>query len=288
MKLISFQHKDAESYGVVNGRGIVDCKRRLGSEFPDLCSVLRKGAPDRLREFISQPADHKETEVEILPPILAPHNVFGIGGNYKGHLKEAGVPVPKYPILFNRYCGSHVGSGQTLLRPPESIQFDFEGELAVVIGTSGRRIPVERALDHVAGYANYNDGTIRDWQFHTDQHTAGKSFARSGGFGPWLVTTDEIPDPSALTLVTRLNGQQMQHAPTSDLVFGVPELIAYLSVITTLEPGDVIITGTPTGVGIFRKPPVWLKPGDILDVEISGLGILRCPVADEIVQGVPS
>ena len=282
MKLVSFKHQDVASYGFVTGSGIVDCGRRLGAQYADLRAVLTQGGLSRMRDLAREAADYQTEEIEFLPVIPNPGKIIGIGGNYRGHLAEANIEPPKYPMVFTRFNDGQVGSGQPILRPPESIQFDFEGELAFVIGTTARRVPVERALDYVAGYANYNDGSIRDWQFHTTQYTVGKSFAKSGAFGPWLVTTDEIPDPSALTLVSRLNGEEMQHAPTSDLLFGVPELIGYLSIFTTLDPGDVVITGTPSGVAIFRKPPPWLKQGDVVEVEISGLGVLRNPVADEM------
>ena len=184
-------------------------------------------------------------------------------------------------MIFARYPDSQVGHGQPMLRPRESVQLDFEGELAVVIGKVARRVPAARALDYVAGYSCYNDGSIRDWQRHTSQFTPGKTFPGTGGFGPWLVTTDEIPDPAKLTYETRLNGQVMQKAPLSDLVFDVPALVAYCSIFTTLNPGDVIVTGTTGGVGAFRKPPLWMKPGDVVEVEISGIGTLRNTIADE-------
>jgi 2-keto-4-pentenoate hydratase/2-oxohepta-3-ene-1,7-dioic acid hydratase in catechol pathway len=282
MKVSSYLAAGAASYGVVNGTGIIDGKGRLGKDFPDLLSVLQQGALNRLRDIAGEAADYDIVDVEFLPVIPKPGKIIGIGGNYREHVLEANVEMPQHPMIFTRFSEGHVGSGQPMLRPPESEQFDFEAELAFIIGKGGRRIPVEKALDHVAGYANYNDGSIRDWQFHTSQYTVGKSFYRSGAFGPYLVTTDEIPDPSVLTLESRLNGEVMQHASTSDLMFSVPELIAYISSFTILEPGDVVITGTPSGVGIFRKPPVWMKPGDVIEIELTGLGILRNPIADEV------
>ena len=207
--------------------------------------------------------------------------IFCIGINYASHIAETGRPVPEKPVVFMRYANSQVGAGQPIIQPLESEQLDFEGELAVIIGRRGRRIPNAEALDYVAGYACYNDGSIRDFQRHSSQFGPGKNFPSTGAFGPWLVTSDEIPDPSALTLVTRLNGQVMQQAPISDLVFDVPALVAYCSSFTELVPGDVIVTGTTGGVGLFRQPPVWMKQGDVVEVEISGVGVLSNPVHSE-------
>jgi 2-keto-4-pentenoate hydratase/2-oxohepta-3-ene-1,7-dioic acid hydratase in catechol pathway len=168
-----------------------------------------------------------------------------------------------------------------LVRPKVSHSFDFEGELAVIIGSTGRHITAQRALEHVAGYSCYNEGSIRDWQRHTSQFFAGKTFDRSGSFGPWMVTTDEIPDPSRLTLETRLNGQVVQHTTTDLMITGIPRLIEYVSTILPLVPGDVIVTGTPGGVGAKRTPPLWMKPGDVVEVEVSAIGVLRNGVVGE-------
>jgi 2-keto-4-pentenoate hydratase/2-oxohepta-3-ene-1,7-dioic acid hydratase in catechol pathway len=220
-------------------------------------------------------------EIEYLPPITDPAKIVCIGLNYKTHIEETGRPAPEYPILFPRYSDSHVGNGQPMVRPKVSEKFDFEGELAFVIGKEGRHVPEADALTYVAGYSCYNDGSIRDYQRHTSQFMPGKTFWHSGAFGPWLVTTDELPDPGAMTLVTRLNGEEMQRTGTDDLLFGVPELIAYMSSIAPLQPGDVISTGTTGGVGFSRKPPVWMKAGDTIEVEISGIGTLSNPIIDE-------
>ena len=202
-----------------------------------------------------------------------------VGINYMPHIKEMGRERPERPVLFVRFGDSIVGHGQPLLKPRESEQFDYEGELAVVIGKRARRVSRERALDYVAGYSCFNDGSVRDYQRHSPQFTPGKNFHASGAFGPWLVTADEIPDPRKLTLTTRLNGAVMQHESVGELCFDVPQLIEYCSTWTQLEPGDVIVTGTPGGVGAGRKPPVWMKPGDTVEVEISGIGTLRNPVS---------
>ena len=279
MKLVSFRRDGKASYGVVVDGGIVDAGRRLGASAPDLRSAL--GSLDKLKALAGEAADYPLDGVDFLPVIPNPDKIICIGINYLTHVKETGRPLPEYPMIFTRFPNSQVGHGQPMVRPPESERFDYEGELALVIGTAGRRIPASRALEHIAGYACYNDGSIRDWQRHTVQYTPGKNFERSGAFGPWLVTADEIPDPAALQLTTRLNGQVMQEAPTSDLIFDIPALIAYVSTFTTLYPGDVISTGTTGGVGAFREPPVWMKPGDTVEIEISGIGVLRNPIIDD-------
>jgi len=219
--------------------------------------------------------------ITLLPVITNPRKILCVGINYASHIAETGRETPTHPMLFPRYAASQVAHGAPMLRPPESEKFDFEGELAVVIGKPGRRISTQSAFEHIAGYSCYNDGTIRDWQRHSTQFMPGKTWPGTGAFGPWLVTTDEISDPSTLELTTRLNGEVMQHAPISDLVFDIPKLIEYCSTFVLLETGDVIITGTTGGVGAFRKPPVWMKDGDLIEVEISSIGTLANPVKDE-------
>jgi 2-keto-4-pentenoate hydratase/2-oxohepta-3-ene-1,7-dioic acid hydratase in catechol pathway len=279
MKLVSYRAGGAASYGVVTEDGVIDAGRRLGREFPDLRSAL--AAPDRLAALADAAPDHRLDAVTLLPVIPNPDKIICVGVNYKTHLKETGREQPAHPMLFARFANSQVGHGEPMLRPPESERFDFEGELAVIIGKPGRRIQAARAFEHVAGYACYNDGSIRDWQRHTVQFTPGKNFRATGAFGPWIVTADALPDPAAQTLTTRLNGAVMQQAPISDLVFDIPALIAYCSVFTDLAAGDVIVTGTTGGVGAFRDPPVWMKPGDTVEVEITGIGVLSNPIADD-------
>lgn len=217
-----------------------------------------------------------------LPPVPAPTRILCIGVNYAAHAAESDRPSgSSYPTVFTRFPSSFVGHGESIIRPRVSDRFDYEGELVAVVGRTGRYIPRERALDYIAGYSCCNDGTLRDYQRHTTQFIPGKTFDRSGSFGPWIVTADELGDPSTLTLTTTLNGEQMQHAPTSDLIHDVPALVAYCSEFTTLEPGDLIVTGTPGGVGYARTPPVFMVPGDVVEVTISGIGTLRNTVADE-------
>jgi len=280
MKIASFMAGPTASYGIVTDAGIIDAGRRL-SRYPTLRALLAGEAFDELRALQREKVDYALSAVQLLPTIPNPDKIFCIGVNYATHLAESGHPTPPHPMIFTRFANSQVGAGQSMIRPLESERFDYEGEMAVIIGKRGRRIPRGDALSHVAGYACYNDGSIRDWQRHTSQFTPGKNFAGTGAFGPWMVTTDDIPDISAQTLVTRVNGVEVQRAPISDLVFDVATLIAYCSTFSELVPGDVIVTGTTGGVGAYRNPPLWLKGGDVVEVEISGIGVLRNPVIDE-------
>ena len=283
MKLASFITGARASYGIVHSEGIVDLGARLGTRYPDLRSLL--AAEDGLaeaRECATQRPDLRAGDVRFLPVIPNAGKIWCIGVNYADHLAETKIARAAHPTVFMRYAQSQVGHLEPLQLPPESQQFDFEGEVALVIGRGGRRIPAERAWEHIAGYACYNDGSMRDWQFHTTQWAPGKNFAASGGFGPWMTTADEL-DPRAqpLTLTTRLNGEVVQHADTNSLIFSIPEIVAYCSTLLPLDPGDVIVTGTPGGVGMAREPKLFMKPGDVVEVEVSGVGVLRNAVAGE-------
>ncbi len=283
MKLLSFSRGGRSGYGVVVEQGIADLGARYSERWPTLSAVIRAGALDQLRELASGlSCDFQVDEVRFLPPILDPGRIICVGLNYKSHIEETGRQMPSYPTLFTRFPDSHVAHREAIIRPAVSEQHDFEGELAVIIGRRGRYIPATRALQHVAGYSCYNDGSIRDFQAHTSQFTPGKNFWRSGAFGPWMVTADEIPDPGQLRLETRLNGRVMQSAPTSDLMFDVPTLVEYISTVFPLNPGDVISTGTTGGVGKARKPPVFMRAGDRIEVELSGIGTLSNRVEDEV------
>jgi 2-keto-4-pentenoate hydratase/2-oxohepta-3-ene-1,7-dioic acid hydratase in catechol pathway len=283
VRIASFRHRGRPSYGVVRAGGIVDAGRKLGVELPDLRSVLAADAIDELHALAADAEpDLALAEVELLPVITHPDKILCVGINYRPHVEETGRDAPEHPVLFTRFPGSQVGHGRPLVRPSVSHRFDYEGELAVIIGRRGRHIAPEGALRHVAGYSCFNDGSVRDFQRHSSQFTAGKNFARSGGFGPWLTTADEIGDPARLTLETRLNGAVMQSADVADLIFDVPALIGYCSTFAELLPGDVIVTGTPGGVGYVRKPPVYLQPGDVVEVDIPGVGVLRNGVVDEV------
>jgi 2-keto-4-pentenoate hydratase/2-oxohepta-3-ene-1,7-dioic acid hydratase in catechol pathway len=283
MKLLSFVADGHPSYGALKENGVVDLGARLGREG---CPTLRKlleadRLADAARIVVSSDCDHPLNKISFAPVIPDPDKIVCVGLNYRDHVAEVGRDVTEKPALFARFACSQVGHEQPLVKPKVSDHFDYEGELAVVIGKTGRHIPASRALEHVAGYACYNEGSIRDWQRHTSQFLAGKTFAASGSFGPWLVTTDEIPDPSALTLQTRLNGKVVQNTSTDLMITAVPELVAYISTICPLVPGDVIVAGTPGGVGLKRTPPLWMRPGDTVEVEISGIGTLRNSVIAE-------
>jgi len=222
-------------------------------------------------------------KVELLPPVPNPGKIICVGLNYVDHSLESGFTVPDYPTIFTRFASSLIGSGASIIRPVVSTQLDYEGEMVAVIGAAGRHIAENRALDHVAGYSIFNDASVRDYQRKSPQWTIGKNFDSTGAFGPYFVTADEIPPGGkGLRIQTRLNGGTVQDASTDDMVFSVAQLISILSEAITLSPGDIIVSGTPAGVGMARKPPLFMKHGDICEVEIEGLGILRNTVEDEL------
>ncbi|NIF78373.1 5-carboxymethyl-2-hydroxymuconate isomerase [Paraburkholderia sp. Cy-641] len=281
MKLASFRVDGRASYGVVEEDRIIDVAPISSEVGATLRHALALGRLPDIARWALESTEHLPLDqVDMLPVISDPGKILCVGINYHAHVKETGRALPSHPMIFTRFADSQCGHLGALVCPPESTQLDFEGELAVVIGREAHRVPSAYALEYVAGYACYNDGSIRDWQRHTTQFTPGKNFPSTGAFGPWLVTADEIPDPSNLALTTRLNGTVMQRANTSDLIFGIAELIEYCSSFTPLRPGDVIITGTPGGVGAFREPPVWLKKGDTIEIEISQIGTLVNTVAN--------
>ncbi|MBB4860317.1 2-keto-4-pentenoate hydratase/2-oxohepta-3-ene-1,7-dioic acid hydratase in catechol pathway [Novosphingobium chloroacetimidivorans] len=226
-------------------------------------------------------ASYPIVSVELLPVIPNPGKILCIGLNYATHVAETGREQKEYPAVFTRWADTLVAAGQPLVRPRESTKFDYEGELALVIGKPGRRISRDDAMAHIAGYAVFNDGSVRDWQQHNIQFTPGKNFPDTGGFGPELVTPDEVDDVTALRVQTRLNGQLVQDQPISDLIWDIPFLVSYCSTFTHLDPGDVILTGTPGGVGAKRKPPLFMKEGDTVVVTIDTIGSLTNPIVDE-------
>lgn len=283
MRLVSFVVDGRSSWGAVVDGGVVDLGRRFAGEgLVTLRGFLEKGDMAAARAVVAAAtADHALDAVELAPVVPDPDKIVCVGMNYRDHVAETGRSVTEKPSLFARYAGSQVGHGAAMIRPKVSDQFDFEGELAVVIGKACRHVSEEDALSVVAGYACYNDGSVRDWQRHTTQFLPGKTFAGTGAFGPWMVTADEIPDPSTLTLETRLNGEVVQHTTTDLMIATIPQVIAYMSTVLPLLPGDVIVSGTPGGVGAKRTPPLWMKAGDVVEVEISKIGILANPIADE-------
>jgi acylpyruvate hydrolase len=283
MKFASFRAGDGR-----NGYGVVDRDQ-----------IFELGAPDRLtlKDFLALPAStaaaalHAAAQtapialasVRLAPVIERPGKIVCLGLNYAEHAREGGSEIPDYPVLFMRAASSLVGHGDAIIRPLASEKLDYEAELAVVIGRRGRHIKESEALDFVAGYTAFNDASVRDYQRRTAQWTAGKNFDGTGALGPFLVTPDELPPGAAgLTIESRLNGRVMQRANTNDMIFNVPRTIAILSEIMTLEPGDVIAMGTPPGVGHARKPPVWMRDGDVVEIEIERIGVLRNPIRDEL------
>ena len=276
MKLLSFAVDGKEWFGAVSGNGVVTLNERI--EQPNLRTALAAGTMAAMRKAAEATPDRKLADIKFLPVIPQPQKILCAGINYRSHAAETGRALPKQPSMFIRFADTLVGHDGAMIRPKVSDHFDFEGELAVVIGKGGRHIAAKRALDHVAGYTCFVDGSVRDFQAFSV--TSGKNFPCTGPLGPWLVTTDEVPDPGRLTLTTRLNGAQVQHATTDQLIYSIPQIIAFCSDFTELHPGDVIATGTPEGVGHSRKPPLWMKPGDVLEVEISGVGTLRTHIVD--------
>lgn len=282
MKFFSYRDQNEERFGAICGEGdAVDLTALTG--FRNLGEALRSAGPRALME-LAQTA--KPTialsQVELRPAVADPSRILCVGLNYEEHRVETGRARTAQPTIFLRLPSSQVGHLHPLVVPRELPEgLDYEGEIAIVIGKPGRRIPATQAWKHVFGYAPYNDGSARSWQGHSTQWTAGKNFPSTGAFGPFVVTADELGDNPTLTLTTRVNGHVMQHADTSMLIFSIPELVSYISMFTMLDPGDVIVTGTPGGIGIKRSPPVLLRAGDMVEVEVSGVGLLRNPVASE-------
>jgi len=279
MKLISYQLNGTDSYGAVTGDRadrVVDLRQIFGERAADLKALIAAGLLAEAAAAVGQAsATLALSELQLLPVIPNPGKIVCVGLNYGEHVRETGREITEQPTLFLRVAESQLAHGEDIVLPPESTRLDYEGEIAVVIGRGGRRIAEADAWEHIVGYACYNDGSIRDWQTATPQWTAGKNFWRTGGFGPWMVTRDEIADGRVMTLVTRLNGQEMQRTTTDKLIHSIPRQIAHISAFTPLAAGDVIVTGTPGGVGAKRNPPVWMKPGDIVEIEVDAIGVLR-------------
>ena len=276
MRFVSYEYREGVKLGAVIDDGIID----LSDAGESLKSVLATGPLDNLIKVAERRQPSVALDHVVLHQVVPDAGrVICVGKNYHDHAKEMGGEAPVQPNLFMRTPQSLVGHQQSVVKPKVSDQYDYEGELAVIIGRGGRHIPTEKALAFVAGYSCFLDGSVRDFQKHS--FTAGKNFDSSGACGPWLVPAQEIADPQALRLVTRVNGEVLQDASTGDMIHSVASLIAYISQFTHLEPGDVIVTGTPAGVGAGRTPPLWLKPGDQVEVEIEAIGVLANTVKAE-------
>lgn len=282
MKLISFLHHGAPAYGAVIGDDVLDLTPILGAQAPDLKTLLAKNLVGAAAQAVQA---HKPTlkfaQLTLLPVIPNPGNIFCIGLNYGEHVRETGREVTETPVIFLRLADSQVAHGQDILRPAESHRLDYEAEIAVIIGEGGRRIREEDAWKHIAGYSCYNDGSVRDWQVATSQWTPGKNFYKTGGFGPWMVTSDEIAPGQVMRLQTVLNGQVLQDTTTDKMIHSIPRQIAYISTFIPLSPGDVIVTGTPGGVGNKRNPQIFMKPGDVCEIVVDAIGTLRNGIRDD-------
>jgi 2-keto-4-pentenoate hydratase/2-oxohepta-3-ene-1,7-dioic acid hydratase in catechol pathway len=287
MRLLSFSHAGTESWGAVSGQGVIDLGKALGGKCPGLQDFIASPDYARRDEIVRGRApDHNLSDIRFLPVIPRPEKIVCLVRNYMDHHQEvlaAGLQreLSKFPPIFLRVWRSQVGHGESIVRPKVSHELDWEAELAVIIGKGGRHIAEKDAYSHIAGYSCYNDVSVREWQFHAKQIAAGKNFVGTGPFGPWMVTADEIPDPENLKLELRINGKTEQSSYTRHLIFKIPTIISYCSTIFDLAPGDVLVTGTPAGVGWSRKPPQFLKAGDEVEVEIEKIGVLRNPVIDE-------
>lgn len=280
MKFISFTYNNEKKFGLVTEDGVVDLTSKTDAK--DLKNAIELNLLHGFKQYENEDADYQLEDVKLLPVIENPDKIFCAGVNYDEHRLETNRDVTANPTIFFRVAQSQIAHNDPMLIPLESEKLDYEGEIAIVISKEGRRIAEEDAYDYIAGYSIYNDGTIRDYQLHTSQWGPGKNFEYTGAFGPWLVTKDEISNDDTLSIETRLNGQVMQKADTTLLLFSIPELIAYCSTFVTLKAGDVIVTGTPGGVGAKRTPPVFMKDGDIIEVEVSKIGVLTNQIKQEV------
>ncbi|MFT6957597.1 MAG: 2-keto-4-pentenoate hydratase/2-oxohepta-3-ene-1,7-dioic acid hydratase in catechol pathway [Halieaceae bacterium] len=282
MRFLSFSHNGAESWGVANDAGVIDLGARHGGS---LFEVLRDDKLAAMKDAASGLGeDIALTDISYLPPITTPEKIACIGVNYANRNAEYkdNTADPEWPSLFMRTIDSFTGHDQPLWRPPESHQLDYEGEIVIIIGKQGHRISEEDALDHIAGFTIMNEGTLRDWVRHAKFNvTQGKNFVHSGGLGPWMVTADKIADVTNMTVTTRVNGEQRQHDTTANLMFPFRYLLSYLSTFFILKPGDIISTGTPLGAGARFEPPKFLAPGDVVEVEVPGIGVLSNGVIDD-------
>ncbi len=280
MKFLSFRAGSSAHYGVVDGNKVVDLTPRL--KYSDLKALIAADArAEAERAMKGAAADFTLEQITFDPVITNPAKIIAVGLNYNEHINETGLASHDYPTIFTRWADTHVGHLQPLIRPRASETFDYEGELVVIIGKGGRHIKAADAMNHIAGYSIYNEGSIRDYQRHTSQFTPGKNFFATGSFGPFMVTPDEVGPLKGKKIQTRLNGNTVQSSTLDMMIFPPEKLIEYISIFTPLAAGDVIITGTPGGVGWVRKPPLWMKAGDKVEVEIDSVGLLKNTVVAE-------
>lgn len=281
MKLASYEASGRKTWGVILGEEAFDTGSVLQDRYADLKSLIAAGAYAEAESAMQSAPRQKLDSLRWLPGIPNPDKILCVGLNYETHRVETGRAVVAHPTIFARFANSQTAHMSNILLPRVSTNLDFEGELAIVIGKPGRYIQRENAFDHIAGFSCYNDGSVRDWQSHSHQFTPGKNFPQTGAFGPWIVTPDELGELGDLHIQTRLNGEVVQDAQLGQMIFDIPTILEYCSAFTRLESGDVIATGTPGGVGAKRTPPLWMKAGDAVEVEIERLGVLRNVIADE-------
>jgi 2-keto-4-pentenoate hydratase/2-oxohepta-3-ene-1,7-dioic acid hydratase in catechol pathway len=281
MKLASYQLEGQPTWGVIEGDEAVHVVKTLSANFADLKSMIAANGFGQSAAAVSSSERSSLSGLTWLPVVPNPDKILCVGLNYETHRKETGRAEVKHPTIFGRFANTQTAHLSNIVRPRVSSDLDFEGELAIVIGKAGRYIARANAFDHIAGYSCYNDGSVRDWQHHTHQFTPGKNFPGTGAFGPWMVTPDELGNLAELRISTRLNGEVVQDARLGQMIFDIPTVIEYCSSFNPLEAGDVILTGTPGGVGVKRTPPLWMKPGDVVEVEIEKLGTLRNGIVAE-------
>ena len=283
MKFVSFLLKGSPKFGVSDGKNITDLTNKISGSKTLKDLILNNGITDAKKYAKENPGSININEIEFLPLIPNPGKIICVGLNYSDHVNEIGITLEKNPVIFLRVPQSQTAHKQIIQKPKVSNHLDYEGEMAVIMGNAGKHIEPKNALKHIAGYSCYNESTVRDWQQHTKQFTMGKNFEKTGSFGPYMVLAEEISDYKKLTIQTRLNDKVMQKASLSQLIFDIPTLISYISKAMPWQAGDVLVTGTPGGVGFKRNPPVYMKDGDKIEVEITDVGILTNTIKDEIV-----
>ncbi len=281
MRFATFEIDGKASWGMVDGEDVIDLASVEGGRFPDLKTAIATASLTEILQHVSVAKRFSLSSLKWLPTVPNPDKILCVGLNYENHRKETGRTEVGNPTIFGRFSNSQTGHLRDIPIPKVSTDLDFEGELAIIIGKPGRYIPRHEAMSYVAGYSCYNDASVRDYQYHTHQFTPGKNFPETGAFGPWMMTPDELGDLASLRIRTTVNEVVVQDASFSEMIFDVPTIIAYCSSFTRLEPGDVIATGTPGGVGAKRQPPLWLKPGDVVEVSIDKLGVLRNGISEE-------